>query len=48
MEFRLSGAFQDMALRYVQAQPVQAMQSAGCNAKHELEQRLAPVAPHLC
>jgi CRP-like cAMP-binding protein len=30
-----------MALRYVQAQLVQAMQSAGCNAKHELEQRLA-------
>jgi CRP-like cAMP-binding protein len=41
MEFRLGGAFQDMALRYVQAQLVQAMQSAGCNAKHELEQRLA-------
>jgi CRP-like cAMP-binding protein len=41
MEFRLCGAFQDMALRYVQAQLVQAMQSAGCNAKHELEQRLA-------
>lgn len=40
-EFRLCGAFQGMALRYVQAQLVQAMQSAGCNAKHELEQRLA-------
>src|SRR3984885_13195500 len=40
-EFRLCGAFQQMALRYVQAQLVQAIQSAGCNAKHELEQRLA-------
>jgi CRP-like cAMP-binding protein len=40
-EFRLGGAFQQMALRYVQAQLVQAIQSAGCNAKHELEQRLA-------
>jgi len=40
-EFRLGGAFQELALRYVQAQLVQAIQSAGCNAKHELEQRLA-------
>jgi len=40
-EFQLGGAFQEMALRYVQAQLVQAIQSAGCNAKHELEQRLA-------
>jgi CRP-like cAMP-binding protein len=40
-EFRLSGAFQFLALRYVQAQLVQAMQSAGCNAKHTFEQRLA-------
>jgi CRP-like cAMP-binding protein len=40
-EFRLCGAFQEMALRYVQAQLVQAIQSAGCNAKHEPEQRLA-------
>jgi len=30
-----------MALRYVQAQLVQAMQSTGCNAKHSFEQRLA-------
>src|ERR1700721_1424248 len=30
-----------MGVRYLQAQLVQAMQSAGCNAKHELEQRLA-------
>jgi hypothetical protein len=41
MAFRLHGNFHDMALRYVQAQLVQAMQLAGCNAKHELEQRLA-------
>jgi CRP-like cAMP-binding protein len=40
-EFRLGGAFQFLALRYVQAQLVQAMQSAGCNAKHNFEQRLA-------
>jgi CRP-like cAMP-binding protein len=40
-EFRLSGDFQFLTLRYVQAQLVQAMQSAGCNAKHNFEQRLA-------
>jgi len=40
-EFRLGGHFQSLALRYVQAQLVQAMQSAGCNAKHNFEQRLA-------
>jgi CRP-like cAMP-binding protein len=40
-EFKLGGVFQALALRYVQAQLVQAMQSAGCNAKHEVEQRLA-------
>jgi CRP-like cAMP-binding protein len=40
-EFRRCEDFQDITLRYVQAQLVQAMQSAGCNAKHELEQRLA-------
>jgi len=40
-EFRLGGAFNFLALRYVQAQLVQAMQSAGCNAKHNFEQRLA-------
>ena len=40
-EFHLGGAFQSLALRYVQAQLVQAMQSAGCNAKHNFEQRLA-------
>ena len=40
-EFRLGGDLQFLALRYVQAQLVQAMQSAGCNAKHNFEQRLA-------
>jgi CRP-like cAMP-binding protein len=40
-EFRLGGAFQFLALRYVQAQLVQALQSTGCNAKHNFEQRLA-------
>jgi len=40
-EFRRGGIFQRLTLRYVQAQLVQAMQSAGCNAKHSFEQRLA-------
>lgn len=41
VEFHRGELFQTLALRYVQAQLVQAMQSAGCNAKHEAEQRLA-------
>ena len=40
-EFGRCGVFQRLTLRYVQAQLVQAMQSAGCNAKHNFEQRLA-------
>ena len=40
-EFNLSGQFHSLALRYVQAQLVQAIQSAGCNATHSFEQRLA-------
>ncbi len=40
-EFALGGTFQILALRYVQAQLIQAAQSAGCNAKHSSEQRLA-------
>jgi CRP-like cAMP-binding protein len=40
-EFRRGGVFQLLALRYVQTQLVQAMQSAGCNARHSFEQRLA-------
>jgi len=40
-EFLRSERFHDLALRYVQAQLLQTMQSAGCNVKHDLEQRLA-------
>jgi CRP-like cAMP-binding protein len=40
-EFDAGGLFQKLALRYVQAQLVQTAQSAGCNAKHHVEQRLA-------
>jgi CRP-like cAMP-binding protein len=40
-EFASGGMFQKLALRYVQAQLVQAMQSAGCNAHHKTNQRLA-------
>jgi CRP-like cAMP-binding protein len=40
-EFELGGLFQMLCLRYVQAQLLQAMQSAGCNVKHNGEQRLA-------
>jgi CRP-like cAMP-binding protein len=40
-EFAGGGAFQSLALRYVQTQLVQATQSAGCNAKHQVDQRLA-------
>ncbi len=40
-EFVRAGTFQLLALRYVQAQLVQATQSVGCNAKHNVQQRLA-------
>lgn len=40
-EFGMGGQFHRLALRYVQTQLVQAMQSAGCNARHNFEQRLA-------
>ena len=40
-EFQLGGKFQSLALRYVQTQLVQACQSAACNAKHDVDQRLA-------
>ena len=39
-EFQLGGNFQHLCLCYVQAQLLQAMQSAGCNARHDVEQRL--------
>ena len=41
VEFRLGKEFHDLALRYVQAQLTQATQTAGCNAKHGIEPRLA-------
>ncbi len=40
-EFKRGELFQTLALRYVQTQLLQTMQSAGCNAKHHMEQRLA-------
>lgn len=40
-EFSRCGVFQRLTLRYVQAQLLQAMQSAACNAVHDLEQRLS-------
>lgn len=40
-EFDAGGEFQRLALRYVQMQLTQATQSAACNAKHDLEQRLS-------
>lgn len=40
-EFRRCEQFHDLALRYVQAQFVQSAQTAGCNARHDIEQRLA-------
>jgi CRP-like cAMP-binding protein len=40
-EYRLQGEFHTLVLRYVQAQLLLAIQSAGCNAKHNFEQRLA-------
>lgn len=40
-EFARGETFQMLALRYVQAQLVQAIQSAGCNATHAFEQRLS-------
>jgi CRP-like cAMP-binding protein len=40
-EFALGGTFQMLALQYVQAQLVEAVQSAGCNMKHTVDQRLA-------
>jgi CRP-like cAMP-binding protein len=40
-EFSRGDTFQALMLRYLQAQLVQAAQSAACNAKHNMEQRLA-------
>jgi CRP-like cAMP-binding protein len=41
MEFRSSEQFRDIVLRYVQAQLVQTAQTAGCNARHDAQQRMA-------
>ena len=41
LEFNRGELLQTLALRCVQAQLVAAMQTAGCNARHEAEQRLA-------
>lgn len=40
-EFQRGEHFQRLALAFVQAQFIQVGQSAGCNAKHTVEQRLA-------
>jgi CRP-like cAMP-binding protein len=40
-EFDLGGRFQRLTLAYVQAQLVQVIQLAACNATHNFEQRLA-------
>jgi hypothetical protein len=40
-EFSLHGEFHQLVLRYTQAQFIQSTQTAGCNAHHPLEQRLA-------
>ena len=40
-EFRQFGLFHDLVLRYSQAQFLQTAQTAGCNAKHTIRQRLA-------
>ena len=41
LEFRRGERFQTLALRCVQAQLVGATQTAGCNARHAVKQRLA-------
>jgi CRP-like cAMP-binding protein len=40
-EFLLCGLFQAVTLQCVQSQLVEAMQSAGCNTKHTVQERLA-------
>jgi CRP-like cAMP-binding protein len=40
-EFELHARFQDLVLRDAQAQLTTARQAAGCNARHEVEERLA-------
>jgi CRP-like cAMP-binding protein len=40
-EFKRSETFHDLTLRYLQAQFIQSAQTAGCNAHHSIEQRMA-------
>jgi hypothetical protein len=40
-EFKRAEQFHDLTLRYLQAQFIQSAQTAGCNAHHTLEQRMA-------
>ena len=40
-EIRADAALRTLALRYIEAMQAQVMQTAGCNAHHALEQRLA-------
>jgi CRP-like cAMP-binding protein len=40
-EFQRNGDFHRLVLRYTQAQFVQCAQTAGCNARHSVQQRLA-------
>jgi CRP-like cAMP-binding protein len=40
-EFRQMNCFHDLVLRYMQSQVIQATQSTGCNARHNVQQRLA-------
>jgi CRP-like cAMP-binding protein len=40
-EFKRGEVFQDLTLRYIQAQFIQSAQTAGCNARHTIEQRMA-------
>ena len=40
-EFQRNGEFNRLVLRYTQAQFIQSAQTAGCNARHTVQQRLA-------
>ncbi|HEX3663413.1 MAG TPA: Crp/Fnr family transcriptional regulator [Acidobacteriaceae bacterium] len=40
-EFRRLNCFHDLVLRYMQSQILQATQSCGCNARHNVQQRLS-------
>lgn len=40
-EFKRAEQFHDLTLRYLQAQFIQSAQTAGCNARHSVEQRMA-------